>query len=365
MLLLVTSTAMARDKVNLQLDLGGFGPKEDKVFSKYYEPGFFIGGSISYELDNGWEIKGKLGSYQDQSHQPVTPNLYNEKLYITPLTFSAIYHFNNKSSFHPYIGGGLGFYWWSTENDLYSELESGTKFGSHALAGFKWNINEGFYINMQYEKHFLDKFWLNYAENANMDSYTLGIGFSLPVIENSNKTNYRKTTSTYKYSEKEEKLLVKINEQERKIKNLEYDREDIEYELDSLYDTRKEYGTNEYRAIQDKISNLENKLRRIDRQIRREEDKLEVLKEKWERIARDRTPVREHIKYLHHHHTLSPYGLRYRDGGFWYDSNSNTNTTVIYNTSTESTQTEQERLEERKNYLDNKSDFINQIKNRR
>lgn len=364
--ILLGSASFARDKVNLQLDLGGFGPKEDKVFSKYYEPGFFVRGSIGYELDNGWEFKGSLGTYQDETHQPATPNLYGEKLFITPLTFSAIYHVNNKSSFHPYFGGGLGAYFWSVENDLFDDLESGTKFGTHALAGFKWNINSGFYINAQYEKHFLDKFWLDNAKNVNSDAYTFGIGFVLPVSEtNTKKSGYsNKSHKKYRFSENEEKLLVKINAQERKIRELEFDREDIEEELDQLYDTKAKYGTPKYEAIQNKISNLERKLRRIERQIRREEDKLEDLETKWDRKNRDNTPVREHVQYLNNNYYNSPYGLRHNNGVFWYDDNNHDHTTIIYNDS-EPTKTQTEQMEEKKEYLDKKREYINKIKQRK
>jgi hypothetical protein len=68
----------------------------------------------------------------------------------------------------------------------------------------------------------------------------------------------------------------------------------------------------------DRLTDLKQNLSAVEKEISELKAELDDLNEKWELIAYDGSPVVEHIYYLRQHCSDSPWGLRCRNGYFYY-----------------------------------------------
>ena len=131
--------------------------------------GFLVGGDWSFALGEYLEAGAGFGYYQ-----ATVPAVYEEwinedgseiqqdlKLRIMPLTAVVkILPLGAKRAFQPYVGGGLGIYFWrysetgeflATDESIFSDsfVQSGTSLGPVAVFGVRGRVSESALIGME------------------------------------------------------------------------------------------------------------------------------------------------------------------------------------------------------------------------
>ncbi|MCU0249017.1 MAG: hypothetical protein MUE61_02305 [Vicinamibacterales bacterium] len=152
----VEGDVLAIDRQYLLFDFGDFN-------------GLLVGGDWSFALGEYLEAGAGFGYYQ-----ATAPAIYEEwvnqdgseieqelKLRIMPLTAVVkIFPLGAKRAFQPYVGGGLGAYFWrysergeflATDDSIYeaSYVQSGTSFGPVAVFGVRGRVSESALIGME------------------------------------------------------------------------------------------------------------------------------------------------------------------------------------------------------------------------
>ena len=178
-LMMVSATTAVADDV--MMDVGvqlGAWDQLDNSIQKTFGSDFYMQGTLSaINLDSGLEGRLAIGRYENESHNELDEG-DNLRLRVTPLLGSIIYNIKTDFRITPYIGTGVGAYFYSIRNDEFGALESKTKFGPHLLTGIKFNLNDASYLRIEYAHHFLSPELSNNAKNFNQYDLTLGLGFA-------------------------------------------------------------------------------------------------------------------------------------------------------------------------------------------
>ncbi|MDD5456892.1 MAG: outer membrane beta-barrel protein [Candidatus Margulisbacteria bacterium] len=360
MLFIFSSLTMAVSKIDLGLNLGGMAPDSDALTQQTFGKDFYWQGVLGLMDESGWEVRANLGSYADISHNPADLGT-NLRINVRPLTASLLYHFSTAALIEPYLGGGVGGYFYSVEDDIYGNLESGFKFGYHMLGGIKFNIADNFYVNLEYSKHFIPPIFFNNANNFNSSVLTLGMGFDIPLNNRQSAGN-----SHYRYTSHEEDLLVQIQQLTKEIQEMKNKRDQLEEQIDDFYDNNElDESSKEFVKEYRKIRHLESKVKDLDRQISDAQNDLSNLQQEWRNEHADNVPVEERIVYLQRNYAYSPYGLHiwhgyfiHNDGPYRYRYYNNPSPVIINNPAPPT-------IEEKKQYVEKKKERLNDLKNRK
>ena len=315
---LFLTPAQSATKVSVGINGGVFGPISDKVVLNTFSNDFYFSGYAGIESEDGIEIQGSFGTYSDTSHHVDDIGL-DRKIYITPLKANLIYNFFSNEDIHPYVGAGLGAYFYKHEDALFSNLESGTVFGYNFLAGLKMFFTNYIYVNAQVEKCFLPPIPLTVlSDSKDFDSmvFTIGVG----MVTNFIKVGKHNVTQVgeYVYTKEQEKLLVEIQQAQAELKEMKTKSSQIDVELDNFYLRDLNEVSPVLKEKYEQITYLENKQKRLDEQISQAQARLNAFKVQWSKSQNDMRPVEEHITYLQNNYSYSPYGLRYNNGYFGY-----------------------------------------------
>lgn len=364
LLILTTSPIHAEVRGDYSLGLGAFAPRDSK-FKETFGSDFFIHGNIGIIDDSGWELRGNLGNYSNISHNPIDIG-NNLRLNVTPLTASVIYNIGSIAQvFQPYIGGGAGAYFYNASDDTFGNLETGTKFGFHLLAGLKLNISPSFFFITEYSQDFVPKFFFNNAKNFDTASLTIGIGFYFPGLYEKPR-NSQASSSGYRYSQEEETLLSDIQQLTTEIKEMKEKRKEFESEIDTYYDTNNDEDTSPENIKEFKrIKRAEKKVKELDTKITEAQHNLDTLKQQWQNQHYvDNQPVEQHVVYLRENYGYSPYHLSYHNG--YYTRGGGQISYRYYNPQNypSTPQLPKPTIEEKKQAIQQKQEHINEIKNR-
>ncbi|NBV42872.1 porin family protein, partial [bacterium] len=176
---LAFSSGIQAARVNVGLQLGALSPN-DALVKDTFSGDFYYQGLLGLkDPDSGFEIRGTLGHYSNLSHHPADVGR-GFKLSVTPLTASVLYHFTTGPSvIQPYVGAGVGAFFYDGSEDVSGRLFSGTKWGTQLMLGAKFTVMPSVHVVGEYIKSFVPQLVFDNAANFNHDIFTLGIGFSL------------------------------------------------------------------------------------------------------------------------------------------------------------------------------------------
>jgi hypothetical protein len=236
------SALYAKAAFDLGLNLGGWIPHDKKV-SETFGRDFAFNGHIGlYDNASGWELRGNLGHYTSISHNPL--DIGNEfRLSVTPLTGSLIYNAAGKNAFiQPFIGAGAGAYFYNLNDEIFNTLESGTKFGFHALGGIRFYVHNKMYFNVEYKYHFIPKIFFSKSENFNSSDITFGTGFLLSIGGEPEE----------EYISKDDPILTQIELLTSEIQAMKNKRLEMETAVDNFY------TKSDYLISTDLLSSLDN-----------------------------------------------------------------------------------------------------------
>ncbi|HAR63202.1 MAG: hypothetical protein DKM50_08400 [Candidatus Margulisiibacteriota bacterium] len=359
------SDVYAGPRFEMALNMGMLNPEDQKV-RETFGANFQINGYLGFMAANGLEVRAGLGHYSDISHKDADIGT-DLTLGITPLTGSIIYNIPFGLPIRPYIGGGIGAYFYDVEDNIYGELETDTKFGTHFLAGAKIDVAEGLFLDAIYQKQFLPKIFFDKSQNFNSWTFTVGIGFSVPINDRGIGQNNNEKVA-YKYNKKEEEMLLEIQQLTTEINEIKQKRKQIEQHIDEFY-SEKDYDENdpEFAKQYKKVQYLEKKVKRLDLEVSQAKDRLTSLNQQWDNMHTEKQPIEEQVVYLRHNYMYSPYGLYYRQGyivrgdapySYHYYHNDSDNHNSSNSAVTAPT------VEDKKEYAEKKKEYILNLKNR-
>jgi hypothetical protein len=348
------------------LELGQFQP-EDSLVTETFDDDFYLSGSVEIEGDRGLGLLIGLGHYSDISHHPDDEGL-DTKIAITPLYTDVLYNFRFGEMIRPYLGGGVGAYFYNFSDDIAGSIEHGTVFGPNLFAGVKFNITDHFFVKTQYAKHFIPlipKQMFEGSHNFNSSVYSITFGFSLyptrlkklvrtQTNDDMNQNAQEGYPESYPYTEQQEKVLVSIQQTEYRLAKLKKARQAVKVEVDSLLKDKEKNSP--------RISELEIQLHKLDQEIKGLNSRLDKLYAKWNKISHDRKPIIEHTYYIEKHYHVSPWDVRYRNGCLYHSVED------FYCRDPRSyfpKNEDNETIEERKKRLEDKKEHIQRYKDRK
>lgn len=226
-----TSPVYSRGYADVGFDFGAFWPTDQKM-SQFFKKDLMISGKLGYtDLENNWEIYGKIGRYSSKSTQPEDAGK-NFTLDVTPLTGTLLYHIGNRGDMiQPYLGGGVGAYFYGLKDGVYGDLETGTRFGGHLLAGIRVNITPKAAITAEYTRTMIPTpVYFNQSTNFNLESVLIGLSFHLEPVLSKNGKVYP-DESNY-----QGQLLAEMGKVQDEIKSLKEKRKSLESRVDQFYE---------------------------------------------------------------------------------------------------------------------------------
>ncbi|WP_419660836.1 uncharacterized protein Dvar_12420 [Desulfosarcina variabilis str. Montpellier] len=192
--LLHSPMVLAAEGVHLGVDLGMLKPHDDLVTETFAED-FFIDGFLGYESAMGLEIRLGLGHYSEHSHHPADEG-FDTKISITPLHMDLFYNFFPRSKIRPFLGGGLGAYFYAFSDNVAGTIEDETVFAPSLTAGVKFEVNERLVITAKYARHFIPAIpEIMFSDPNDFESsvFTIGVAFNLtpgPEKRSSDDSDY-------------------------------------------------------------------------------------------------------------------------------------------------------------------------------
>jgi len=235
-LLLIAQLVSANPKIDLGLSLGSSEPLDSKIL-EHFRRDFYIQGHLGVrDPQTGFELRGNLGHYGAPSiHANDTGT--DTRLEVTPLTASLLYHIgSDDAAIQPYLGGGVGAYFYGMKDSTYGTLDSGTRFGSHILAGIKFNVAPNIYIGAEYTRTFASPIIFSQSSNFDQNMFTFGIGIlsSTEAKEEPTKANREDYQSL---------LLSQINDLTLEVQKIKENKRKVELRIDAFYEknTLNEY----------------------------------------------------------------------------------------------------------------------------
>jgi hypothetical protein len=348
------------------LDLGQFSPEDDLV-TETFDDDFYLSGSVGIEGDMGLELLVGLGRYSDISHHPEDEG-FDAKITITPLYTDLLYNFRYGEMIRPYLGGGVGAYFYNFSDDVVGSIEHGTVFGPNIMAGIKFNITNHFFVKTQYAKHFIPpipEIMFDGPHNFNSSIYSITFGFSLHPTRlkklseterhyDTDQKTQENLTENYPYTEQQEKVLVSIQQTEYRLSKLEKARQTIKAETDLLLEDKEKNRS--------RINELETQLHKLEQEIDSLNKRIDKLQAKWNKISHDGKPILEHTYYIEKHYHVSPWDLRYRSGCLYHPFDD------FYCRDPRHyfpKNKDDETIEEKKKRLEDKKEHIQRYKNRK
>jgi hypothetical protein len=321
-ILSLSQISYASINIHFGLDLGQFSPENDLV-TETFDDDFYFNGSVGIEGDRGLELLLGLGHYSDISHHPEDEGR-DAKISITPLLTDLLYNFRPASLIRPYLGAGVGAYFYRFSDSVVGTMEHGTVFGPNLLGGIKFYITDHFFVKTQYAKHFIPpipKLMFDGPHNFNSSVYTITFGFSWhPVIAGkhnptqslygANQNTEGTETESYPYTKQQEKVLISIQQTEYRLDKAKEAKRIIEDEIATLLADKQKTSQ--------RISELRDNLNEIDSEIDKLTKRLNELYQRWFKISYDKRPTIEHIRYIETHYYDSPWDIRYRNGCLYY-----------------------------------------------
>ena len=178
LLIMPVSTHAENRIMDFGVQLGSWA-QEDETVLKTFDSDFFINGHIGImDLGSGLELRAAIGRYDNQSHHGDDVGT-NTTLRVIPITGSIIYNTASDWFLRPYVGGGVGNYFYTIQNDTFGNIESKSRFGAHLLTGFKVHLNPSTYFRVEYAYHFVPNNGSVFqnADHFNQSSIVLGMGF--------------------------------------------------------------------------------------------------------------------------------------------------------------------------------------------
>lgn len=357
--------------IDLGFNAGVMNPDNDTTVKETFSKDFYWQAHLGLKGDNQWEGRANLGRYADTSHNPDDLGT-NLRLGVTTLTGSLIYHFTDDTDVvQPYLGGGVGGYFYDVRDDIYGELETGTEFGTHLLGGLKVNITEGLHVSGEYTRHFIPSIFFNNANNFDTSALTIGVGFDIPLRKKS--VTRAQTQTQYPYSEAEEKLLIQIQQVRTEIKEIETQLKTNQNTIDQFYATTTYDKYNpEFNDNYDRIKFLEKKQERLKDQLSAAQQELLKLQQSWTSYRPEPvSQVEEHVVYVEKHYHHSPHPIYYHNGFLtrthqpykrrYYRSVPVVKRKVKKN---KVVKTKTERVEDRKEFAEKKKQRLLELKNR-
>ncbi|MFH1428422.1 MAG: outer membrane beta-barrel protein [Candidatus Margulisiibacteriota bacterium] len=305
----------AQPRINTGVNMGAFEPDTDSLAMGSFGRDFTFSGYVGIQAESGIEFRADLGSWGTTSHHP--DDLGNDLVIgIIPLKASLIYNFSPEEDISPYLGAGVGVYFYNLRDRVYGELEKGTVFGQNIVAGIKFHFTDYLYVTTQYEKHFLPKIFFNNSHNFDSSAFTIGMGIATNFVK-VNGYNLAQTGG-YRYSREQETLLVDIQQIRGEIDEMNIKLNEIEAEMDLFYNSPFMENDPDFKRQFEKVKYLETKQARVDTQKTAAQTRLDTLRGQWVQLGVDSQTIQEHIVYLENYYPNSPYGLNYRDGYFTY-----------------------------------------------
>lgn len=385
----VSSALQAASAVQFGLNMGAMAPDSDTNIKKTFATNFTTNGSIAWLTDSGFGLRGSLGIYSDTSHNPDDAGK-NFRIDITQLKATALYQFSQKGELRPYLGAGVGSAFYTLRDDQFGNLESGTRFGFHVIAGTQFFFTDSVFGSVEYEKQFLSKIFFNNSQNFDTSAITLGLGFQIPINPPVQRTVQAPKSEapivtvpspvstpvvstpvvpvSYPYSQREEEMLTKIQQLRTEIGEMKTQVATLQTEVDEFYSKSKYDETNPKFARQLQAAKFkESKIAAINRQIDSAFKDLSATEAQWQAEHPQRPVVEREVIYLNDHYRNSPWGLRYSDGFYHYGRpyiRQYSSVTVIQQGASTPAKTPSEIQQDNANYLNQKRDYINNLKNR-
>jgi hypothetical protein len=234
--LFVTHTLFASSLIDLGLSVGSSEPLDSKMLETFRRD-FYIQGQLGIrDPHSGFALRGNLGHYSSPSvHQDDIGK--DTTISVTPLTASLLYHITPESSvIQPYIGGGIGAYFYGLKDNTYRSLDSGTRFGTHLLAGIKLNLSPNFYVGAEYTRSFANPIIFNKSSNFDQSMLTFGIGIL-------SGTDAKTPQNKVNRKEYESLLLSQINDLTIEVQKIKENRTKVELRITTFYENT---AANEY-----------------------------------------------------------------------------------------------------------------------
>jgi opacity protein-like surface antigen len=368
-IIIMQTSLFADAKMEWALNMGGFSPDMDKLVYSTFKQDFFWQGNFSFQDPNGWGLRATYGTYSSLSKNPADVGI-NLRMIVSPLYASLIYQLPiaDDAAIQPYMGFGFGSYFYSIRNDLFGSLDEGSKLGLHVLGGVKYHLMDSMYLNVELTQHFIPPIFFNNANNFNSLSLTMGLGFKFSLPESRNN---------YAYTKEEEAALVKMQQLEREIEEMQNQRTSLNAEITTFYKENNYEDQNpNFLTAYNKNKFNEEKLKNLDSQIEKAKSELTLLENQWTAQHTQNVPVQKHIIYVQEHYYSSPYGVRVHNGYLGYPGRNYVRryahpsvqqipyapipSPVFSNSPTPSANT----TEEKEKFLQKKKEYIEQLKNR-
>ncbi len=356
-------------RVYFGLGMGGMAPDNEASIQSTWGKDFYWSGVLGISDESGWGIRANYGNYTNASHYPADVDK-NLRVGISPLLASVVYNWGTPSTlFQPYIGGGVGGYFYDVRQDILgidSSLKSGTVFGPHLLAGIKINLLKSFCLVAEYNKYYIPSIGVFNASNFESSAFIIGMEFSIPIIERQQSAPVQATTTPYKFSSEEEELLIQIQQIQTELTQMKTKRKQMQEEIDIFYSSNEYDESNkDFTAKYNQAKFKESQIVIIDRKITEAQKNLDSLNQKWQTAHADNQPVETQVVYLQQNYVYSPYGVHYKNG-FLYRRNSQP--TMRYNRGFDSNQAVNNnsplRAVDRTDYEQKKNNAIKELGNR-
>lgn len=367
MLFIVCSLGWGGPKTELGLNMGVVWPNNDALTQQTFGKGFYIVGMLGLIDESGWEIRGNLGKYSSLSHYSTDEIAMNRRINVHPLTASLIYTMPG-AFVRPYIGGGVGGYFYDVGDDLYGTLENGFRLGFLVMGGIKVNVSDTFCLNAEYVQSFLPpSTFFDAAHNFDLAALTMGAIF---MLSPGDAPQNSRATKPYKYTREQEELLIQIQQAQTEWADMKKKRTKLESEIDAFYETNDyDESSKEFARDLRKVKYQESKLRDLVLQISNAEKDIKDLKQQWDRLQVDAEPVENHVVYLERNYAYSPWGLRTYQGNItrrgvsphprYYRAADATAPIIVINTPPPPS-----TIEEKKAFLEKKKQVLEDMKHR-
>lgn len=226
----LSSALYANADIDLGLSLGTLAPQDAKM-SESFRRDFYLQGHLGVrDTTTGFELRGNLGHYGSPSIHEADSGT-DTRLEITPLTASLLYHIGaSDTMIQPYIGGGIGAYFYGMKDNTYGILDSGSRFGTHLLAGVKFYIDANLYVGAEYTHSFAGPVIFDKSDNFDQSMLTFAIG----IQSSTEPQPKRNKASREKY---EDLLLTQINDLTVEIQKIKESKQSVETRIDSFYES--------------------------------------------------------------------------------------------------------------------------------
>ena len=235
----------ANADIDLGLSLGALTIKDSKM-QESFRGDFYLQGHLGIrDKASGFEIRGHLGHYKTTSIHAADIGT-DTQMEITPLTASLLYHIGDeKATIQPYIGGGVGAYFYGVKDSTFGSLESGSRFGPHLTAGVKLHIDPNFYIGAEYRRSFVSPVVFSKSTSFDQDMLTFVIGIQ-------SKTEQKTKKSQENREKYEALLLTQINDLTLEIQKIKESKQTVETRINRFYESNLQHAYVNFFQVLDK-----------------------------------------------------------------------------------------------------------------